>query len=96
MNRIEGINSYSRLGAVNGPSASSPEGGGKQTRAYGKNNDQVEISSAARYLSKIAAMPEIRAEKVETIRQALLDGSYDLEGKLPEAVERLLDDYLRD
>ncbi len=96
MNRIEGINSYSRLGPI---SAASTGGANKPAPAAATGatqDDQVEISSVARYLSRIAAMPGIRAEKVETIRQALADGSYDLEGKVTPAIEKLLDEHLSD
>ena len=93
MNNINGINSYSKLGAV-GPTSSAGPGTTPQTPpATQRKPDEVQISSIARYLSDIAAMPSIRAEKVEQIRQALADGSYDLEGKLPLAIERMMAEY---
>ena len=96
MNNIQGIIGYSKLGAVNlvGPGSS---GGTPATRGTGaQKEDAVEISSVARFLSDVAAMPGIRPEKVEEVRQALADGSYDLEGKVGPAVERMLEEYLQE
>ena len=93
MNRIEGINSYSQLGPIGAASTGGADQPGKAAPSGGAEDDQVEISSVARYLSLISGMPEIRAEKVEAIRQALADGSYDLEGKIPPAVEQLLNEH---
>ena len=55
----------------------------------GGGEDQVEISERARFLSKIAAMPDIRQEKVDMIRQQLAEGSYDIDGKLSTALDKL-------
>ena len=59
----------------------------------GDESDQVEISPIGRYLQQIAMLPEIRAEKVEEVRQALAEGVYDVEGKLPYALDRFLEEY---
>ena len=93
MNDIQGVNGYG------GPRAVRPhtEPGSGVIRPSGPpspGKDQVEISQVARYLSEIASMPEIRAEKVEKATQALSNGSYDLDTKFPIALERLLDEYL--
>ena len=96
MNNIQGINGYSKLGAVGpvGSGESRPAPATRGTRA--RKEDAVEISPVARFLSDVAAMPGIRAEKVEEIRQALADGSYDLEGKVGPAVERMFEEYMQE
>ncbi len=53
------------------------------------SEDQVEISERARFLSKIASMPDIRQEKVDQVKQQLTDGTYDINGKLSVAFDRL-------
>ena len=58
--------------------------------SYNSGEDQVEISDKARFLSQIADMPDIRQDKVDQIRRQLADGTYDIDGKLPTALDRLL------
>ncbi len=96
MNNINGVNGYSRLQTV-GQTVNRPvsrAAGQETSKNTIRGGDQVEISENAVYLSKIAAMPDIRQEKVEEIRQALASGSYDVEEKLPTAIENLLDEHL--
>jgi len=57
------------------------------------HSDQVEISSVARFLSQIASMPDIRPERVEALRSALLQGNYDVDNRLSQALDRFLDEY---
>ncbi len=93
MNNINSINRYSGVSAIRPDSpakAAAPSG----AAAAESQSDRVEISPVAQFLSKIAEMPEIRAEKVEEVRQALANGTYDIEGKLPEALDRFLEEYL--
>ena len=92
MNNIHGINSYIGPRAVE----QSPASGTKNTQntpTPSKKTDQVEISQIAHYLSRIAALPEIRTEKVESLRQALVEGNYDVDAKLSTALDRLLEEY---
>ena len=92
MNDINRINAYGQVPPVgrapnSGPNKSQPESSGSQ------KDDQVQISQNAIYLSKIAALPEIRADKVENIKQAINDGNYDINGKLALALDRFMDEY---
>ena len=43
-------------------------------------------------LKKIAALPEIRKDKVLDVRQQLTNGSYDLNSRLDDALEKVLED----
>ena len=95
MNNINGINGYHGPPAV----GSSPTvGAGSQDEpshtVVGPQDDQVEISQIARFLSHISALPEIRTEKVESVRQALENGTYDVEGRLSEALDQFLEENL--
>ncbi len=91
MNNIRGIQGYSGPNAIGsqGPRASQTPQQAKETTLQG---DQVEISSVGRYLSQIASMPEIRSEKVEQIREALASGNYELDSKLPEAIDKFIEE----
>ena len=96
MNNIQGINGYSKMGAVNHVGAGNSSGTPASRGTGARKEDAVEISSVARFLSDVAAMPNIRPEKVEEVRQALADGSYDLDGKVGPAVERMIEEYLQE
>jgi hypothetical protein len=43
-------------------------------------------------LKKVAALPEIRKQKVLNVRRQLSQGSYDLNERLDQALEKVLDD----
>lgn len=55
-------------------------------------NDTVEISDVAKYLGEIKKLPEVRQDKVDSIRQAIADGSYTTDDKLDTVVSGLLED----
>ena len=92
MSNINGINGYGGPNAIppTGPRGSQPA---STPTPPVDEPDQVEISSVARYLQKIAMLPETRTEKVQQVRQALEQGVYDLEGKLSYALDNFLDEY---
>ncbi len=92
MNNINGINGYGPVELIGQSSGGGAEKAKPKPAATSKE-DQVEISPKARLMSQLASMPEVRAEKVQQIRQAIDDGTYDLEGNLPEALDKFLDDY---
>ncbi len=54
--------------------------------------DRVEISELARFLSRVADLPDVRVEKVANARQSILRGDYETPAKLDHAIERLLTD----
>ena len=56
------------------------------------SGDHVDISEAGRIASQMAEIPDIRAERVQQIRAAILNGSYETDAKLSTALDRLLDE----
>jgi negative regulator of flagellin synthesis FlgM len=54
--------------------------------------DQVHISQEAELVSRIGDLPDIRGERIESIRAAIAGGVYETHDKLEIAVERLLDE----
>jgi negative regulator of flagellin synthesis FlgM len=54
--------------------------------------DEVNISEAARLVEQVQQAPDIRADRVEAVRQQIADGTYETSDKLNAAVERLLDE----
>lgn len=55
-------------------------------------DDQVEFSTTARLLSKIAELPEIRQELVDQVRAEIAAGTYETEDKVDAALQSLLSD----
>lgn len=54
--------------------------------------DEVEISQAGQLLDLVSQLPEIRQDRVEQIRAAIAEGTYETDGKLSIALGRLLDE----
>ncbi len=78
--------------SIHGPHAaraaeSAPQLGGAQPLA-----DRLEISEAGRIASQLAEIPDIRWERVESLRAAIAGGVYETDDKLNVALERLLDE----
>ena len=95
VNNIRNISNYSPPPPVGHTSAAGGSGPSRSSPPKAAaSSDQVEISPVAQFLSRIAEMPAIRAEKVEQIRQQLANGEYDVDGKMPQAMERFLEENL--
>lgn len=54
--------------------------------------ENINTTPIGRVLQRIASLPEVRAEKVLDIRRRINDGSYDLNGQLDAALEKVLED----
>ena len=53
--------------------------------------DELEISSAGKMLDRLSETPEVRAERVAQIKEAIENGAYDTDEKLEEALSRMFD-----
>jgi negative regulator of flagellin synthesis FlgM len=60
--------------------------------ASSSSGDRLDISEAGQIAGRLAEMPEIRADRVQELRTAILDGSYESDAKLDVALDRLLDE----
>jgi hypothetical protein len=65
---------------------------GQLGRAPERPSDRVDFSDRARFLSKLASLPDIRTELVGNIREQIAADTYDTEERLDEALAGLLDD----
>ncbi|MEN6406598.1 MAG: flagellar biosynthesis anti-sigma factor FlgM [Thermoguttaceae bacterium] len=54
--------------------------------------DEVDISEAARMIEQVQQLPDIRADRVEAVRQQIAEGTYETGDKLNVALDRLLDE----
>ena len=85
---------------VGGPRRIEPKKGAK-VDSYGKpagdeKTDSVEISQKARdlaiFLDKLAKLPAVRMDRINTIRAQIEKGEYETAEKLEIAVSRLLEE----
>ncbi len=53
--------------------------------------DELEISAAGQMLDRIGETPEMRAERLAQIKEAIDNGSYDTDEKLDAALSRMFD-----
>ena len=56
--------------------------------------DRVEFSQHAQLLEKVHQMPEVRQDKIDTIREAIENNTYLTSDKLDLAVSRMIDELL--
>jgi len=54
--------------------------------------DRLDISEAGQIAARLAEIPEVRAERVQELRTAILNGTFETDERLSGAVERLLDE----
>jgi negative regulator of flagellin synthesis FlgM len=54
--------------------------------------DRLDISEAGQIASRLAEVPDIRADRVQELRTAILNGTYETEDKISTAIDRLLDE----
>lgn len=54
--------------------------------------DRLDISEAGQIAGRLADVPDIRADRVQELRAAIQNGSYETEDKLSTALDRLLDE----
>ena len=56
--------------------------------------DSINSTPLGRLLKLIAAMPEIRQNKVSQLRTQISDGQYDINHNLDEALDRVLEELI--
>ena len=76
------------------PKPRSEEASGKANASSSVSSpvDRVEISEMGQLLSTIDPGTDIRIDKVMEIREALANGTYDIESKLETTIDRLMDE----
>lgn len=52
--------------------------------------DEVQISSAADFVSQVQSLPDVRSDRIASIRAAIADGSYETSDKMSAALDGLL------
>ena len=54
--------------------------------------ENMNTTPIGKVLMKVAALPEVRKQKVLNVRRQLSEGNYDLNERLDQALEKVLDD----
>ena len=53
--------------------------------------DELEISAAGQMLDRLSESPEVRAERIAQIKEAIENGDYDTDEKLEAALSRMFE-----
>ncbi|UCD74696.1 MAG: flagellar biosynthesis anti-sigma factor FlgM [Phycisphaerales bacterium] len=56
--------------------------------------DRVELSDHARFLDRIRQFPEVRTDRIENVRQAIADGTYETDEVLEIVIDRLAEELI--
>ena len=72
------------------PPRSAPASSNGQSRTVGI--DSVEFSQAARYLSMLRQLPDVRQDLVESVRAQIDAGGYDSADKIEAAIDGMMED----
>lgn len=59
---------------------------------WAEGRDRVELSEHAHHLEAIRSLPDVRSAKIEAIKQAIADGTYESPEMLQATLDRLLED----
>jgi anti-sigma28 factor (negative regulator of flagellin synthesis) len=77
---------------ISPPHAPAAAPAAEQTTPLTAPRDELQISDVGRFVDQVHGLPEIRHDRVEQLRAALANGTYDVESKLDLSVSRLLDE----
>jgi negative regulator of flagellin synthesis FlgM len=65
---------------------------GPQSTQSAQPQDELSLSSEATYVDQVRSLPDVRQDRINSIRQAIADGTYETEHKLDSALSALLDE----
>jgi len=63
-----------------------------ESTAAARGSDRAEFSEVSRFLSQLAALPDVRQDLVDRVRSEIADGTYESDDKVKAALDGLLDD----
>lgn len=86
--QLHGVHGISAPHGVSAPRAA------ERTTGVTAPRDELQLSEVGRLVEQSHTLPEIRLDRVQQLRTALADGTYDLESKLELTVSRLLDEIV--
>ena len=86
---VSGIGPSSGASPVRGvaPVASQPAA---QPSSVAAPRDELEISSVGKMMDRMSETPDVRAERLAQIKEAIENGSYDTDEKLEAALSKIV------
>jgi len=64
----------------------------QEIQVSGHVGDRAEISEVARLLNKLAAVPDVRMDRVAELRQLIAAGQYETPERIAGAVDKILEE----
>ncbi len=84
---------HPNLYSVNKPNGATTANGNGVAHSATHDRDRVELSEHARFMDQLRELPSIRTERVEAVREAIINGTYETPEKLDIAVSRMLEEF---
>jgi negative regulator of flagellin synthesis FlgM len=78
--------------SVGAPHAARPSQNVGAANSPGAITDELQISEAGQLAQRMSEIPDIRWDKVNSIRAALAQGTYETDAKMSAALDNLLDE----
>ena len=93
---VSGMGSVQGSNPVRPAAAATPATPAKPAETAGITSpkDELEISAAGQMLDRLSESPEVRAERIAQIKQAIDNGDYDTDEKLEAAFSRMFDAHI--
>lgn len=86
---VRGVGSSTGINPISLSPATGPKVPAQVSKPVGPQ-DEVQISSAGRLMEQLGQVSSIRQERIEQIRQAIADGTYDTDEKLEAALLKMM------
>jgi negative regulator of flagellin synthesis FlgM len=77
---------------ISAPHANTRSGFAAPAARAADTRDTLEISAEGMFAEKLQELPEMRLERIATIREQIQNGTYETDDKLDLALSRLLDE----
>jgi negative regulator of flagellin synthesis FlgM len=91
--QINGLTQLHGTQSINAPHFNRTSGPGSASgTSSADTTDELQLSPAAQMASKLSEIPDIRWDRVNSIKTAIANGSYLTDDKMNVAVDRLLDE----
>ena len=92
---VSGLGSVQGAGPIRSATPAPAASSGKPPEAPAATTpkDELELSAAGVALDRVGETPEMRAERLAQIKQAIDNGSYDTDEKLDAALSRMFDSF---
>ncbi|MBM4077783.1 MAG: flagellar biosynthesis anti-sigma factor FlgM [Planctomycetes bacterium] len=94
---VSGLSSSNGMGPIRGIESTSPQVSANSATSSATNSssvspqDELELSEVGRSFDSAGESPEVRAKRIDQIKQEIENGTYDTDAKLEAALSRMFD-----